>query len=284
MNQPLPGAANRYRPRCCVARRGYHPFDPTGEADNALMQKRIMNEDPDFDDEVWDQISPEAKGLIRALLHVDPARRLTIEQLLQEPWLNRAVSNEPLQLSEKRLRSFKEATAPLRAAAFATLLKRQHTHDEAGNGRTSKQEGDEPRGRMLEADMLASAFRVFDPEGKGFITESACARGAARFAPRRSRRRTSTRASRVAADLGRVLSDLGKGSSANELHETLQEAARADREGKRVLYGDFVELMSAHARSARWRPSHEHGRASLTRASMSCRLRRPDEQETVRQG
>lgn len=65
--------------------------------------------------------------------------------------------------------------------------------------------------------MLASAFRVFDPEGKGFITET---------------------------DLGRVLSDLGKGSSANELHETLQEAARADREGKRVLYGDFVELMS----------------------------------------
>lgn len=46
-------------------------------------------------------------------------------------------------------------------------------------------------------------------------------------------------------DLGRVLSSLGKsGTSAKELHSTLQEAAQADREGKRVLYGDFVGLMS----------------------------------------
>ena len=48
-----------------------------------------------------------------------------------------------------------------------------------------------------------------------------------------------------AADLGRVLSSLGKsGTSAQELHTTLHEAAQADREGRRVLYGDFVGLMS----------------------------------------
>ena len=65
--------------------------------------------------------------------------------------------------------------------------------------------------------MLTSAFRVFDPDGKGYIDEHA---------------------------LQRVLSTMGQGAaSPQELHATLSDVAVSDREGRRVLYGDFIEMM-----------------------------------------
>ena len=72
---------------------------------------------------------------------------------------------------------------------------------------------------MLETDLLTKAFRAFDKEGKGFITE---------------------------ADLRRVLtSDLGeRGVAGGELRAWLEGAAEYDREGQRVTYGSFVRMMN----------------------------------------
>ena len=246
---------------------GYHPFDPTGDATDEELQKQILDGAADWNDPVWENVSTEAKGLVAALLRTDPAKRLSIEQLLQESWLRSGgARSEPLPQSDGRLRRFRQSTAQLRAAVFATILQQQHharPHEasapsapaaEAGGGaaaaaaatatpfsrltaylnpsgraqpakpppQTQLRRHDTRSGRMLEADMLGSAFRVFDPEGKGFITED---------------------------DLGRVLASLGKSdASAQELHNTMHEAARADREGKRVLYGDFIDLMSSTER------------------------------------
>jgi CRP-like cAMP-binding protein len=258
---------------------GYHPFDPTGEADDDELIRRIQHNKPDFDDPVWEQISSSGRSLINSLLCADPKRRLTIEQLLQHPWLLQggSATSEPLVQTEARLKQFRKSTAALRAAVFATILQQQQQRSSnasggsGGSGRGPAEATQDPgaaapsfsfgaffgrakpqpqqgkgtassavaahrptpppseelkrfdsagsRGRMLEAEMLASAFRVFDPEGKGFITES---------------------------DLGRVLDSLGQRSTtAQELHATLAEATRADREGRRVLYGDFVELMTS---------------------------------------
>ena len=86
-----------------------------------------------------ERISSEARNLISALLRSDPERRLSIEQLLQEPWLRSGgARTEPLPQSDDRLRRFRESTAPLRAAVFATILQ-QHVNerplaDEGGNG------------------------------------------------------------------------------------------------------------------------------------------------------
>lgn len=42
-----------------------------------------------------------------------------------------------------------------------------------------------------------------------------------------------------------MLTSLGQAdASAQKLHATLEQAATADREGRRVLYGDFVEMMT----------------------------------------
>ena len=81
------------------------------------------------------------------------------------------------------------------------------------------------RANMLETDLLTKAFRAFDKEGKGFITE---------------------------ADLRRVLtSDLGeRGVSGGELRAWLEGAAEYDREGRRVTYGSFVRMMAHSVKSA----------------------------------
>ena len=54
------------------------------------MFKQIKGGDFNFDDEVWDAVSADAKDLIRRLIVVDPARRLTAEAALKHAWLKGA--------------------------------------------------------------------------------------------------------------------------------------------------------------------------------------------------
>ena len=71
------------------------------------------------------------------------------------------------------------------------------------------------RGGMLEGDLLARAFGAFDLRAKGYITE---------------------------ADLQRVLQrTLGLRNS--DSHEMMAGVVGADREGRRVTYGNFVRMM-----------------------------------------
>ena len=44
----------------------------------------------------WDNISSEAKDLVSKLLVKDPAERLTVQQILQHPWLAKEVPCEAL--------------------------------------------------------------------------------------------------------------------------------------------------------------------------------------------
>ena len=41
---------------------GYHPFDPSGKADDAALQSCILKGEPDWDDPAWAHDSPEAKA------------------------------------------------------------------------------------------------------------------------------------------------------------------------------------------------------------------------------
>lgn len=44
----------------------------------------------EFSDAIWDDISDEAKDLIRNLLVKDPSKRLTAVEILQHPWFDKA--------------------------------------------------------------------------------------------------------------------------------------------------------------------------------------------------
>ena len=73
---------------------GYPPF----YADNApALFKKIMDVKYDFDDPSWDDVSEEAKHLIRHLLVKNTEERYTAEQCRNHPWvLGENASDKPL--------------------------------------------------------------------------------------------------------------------------------------------------------------------------------------------
>jgi len=77
---------------------GYPPF----YADNApALFKKIMDVKYDFDDASWDEVSDDAKNLIRHLLVKDPKERYTAKQCLEDPWVQGVnVSDKMLSVKE----------------------------------------------------------------------------------------------------------------------------------------------------------------------------------------
>ena len=216
---------------------GTHPFDD-GTVDDAALEHNICELQPEFGS--W-PASAESKQLVSSLLRKDPNERLTIEQLLQHPWLKSddasALRSNSTGGSHSRqndggdgggrmgrstsrdvngkLLPFRRLTAQLRCACFAILLQQQAA--EIAPRKAAVYRKGSLRGDMLEADMLTKAFREFDIDGKGYITES---------------------------DLQRVLQMLGRQPPDDEVHGMMKGAAGFDREGQRVTYGNYVRLMT----------------------------------------
>jgi len=67
----------------------YHPFDPYGTYDNDEIWLRITRGQWDFKDKVWESVSTDAKDLLSNMMCVDPVKRLSMEQVLQHPWLQK---------------------------------------------------------------------------------------------------------------------------------------------------------------------------------------------------
>ena len=68
---------------------GYPPFysEIPNQPITQRMKRRIMSGDFDFPEKEWTNISPFVKDLIRKLLCVEASERITIDSLLQHPWL-----------------------------------------------------------------------------------------------------------------------------------------------------------------------------------------------------
>jgi serine/threonine protein kinase len=52
------------------------------------MVKAIIMCDYEFDSDVWDGISEQAKDFIRGLITREPGERLTVEDALSHPWFD----------------------------------------------------------------------------------------------------------------------------------------------------------------------------------------------------
>ncbi|KAA0162810.1 hypothetical protein FNF31_03074 [Cafeteria roenbergensis] len=92
---------------------------PKRSHDEAL--KRVIREGKFvFYPSLFGTVSDRAKDLISGMLHVDPARRLTVDQCLAHPWLadNDANPDVALDAGQRELRLF-NAKRKLRAAALA---------------------------------------------------------------------------------------------------------------------------------------------------------------------
>jgi serine/threonine protein kinase len=87
------------------------------------LLKKIKDCDYDFDDDVWDHVSPIAKNLIRGLIQLDPDKRISLDTYLASPWIQgEGVKDKPLKIVVERLSKFNDARRKFRALVLAKLV------------------------------------------------------------------------------------------------------------------------------------------------------------------
>lgn len=92
---------------------GSHPFDPTGETPDAQILSQVVNGDYDKSNAQYLKLSDSARDLIFHMLEKDPAKRYTIHQVLQHPWITESHSDSATTFSREyfdRIRGFRIVT------------------------------------------------------------------------------------------------------------------------------------------------------------------------------
>ncbi|XP_062925223.1 calcium/calmodulin-dependent protein kinase type IV isoform X2 [Mobula hypostoma] len=98
---------------------GFEPF--YDERGDQFMYKRILNCDYDFVSPWWDEVSHNAKDLVRKLILLDPKKRLTTYQALQHQWVTGKAANfVHMNNAQKKLQEF-NARRKLKAAVKAVV-------------------------------------------------------------------------------------------------------------------------------------------------------------------
>ncbi|XP_057697821.1 calcium/calmodulin-dependent protein kinase type IV [Corythoichthys intestinalis] len=98
---------------------GFEPFfDARGDQ---YMYTRILNGDYEFVSPWWDEVSLNAKDLVSKLIVLDPAKRLSVRQALQHPWvLGKAARFSHMDTAHRKLQEF-NARRKLKAAMKAVV-------------------------------------------------------------------------------------------------------------------------------------------------------------------
>uniref|UniRef100_V9KTK5 Calcium/calmodulin-dependent protein kinase type IV n=1 Tax=Callorhinchus milii TaxID=7868 RepID=V9KTK5_CALMI len=98
---------------------GFEPF--YDERGDQYMFKKILNSDYDFVSPWWDDVSLNAKDLVKKLILSDPKKRLTTYQALQHPWVTGKATNFiHMDIAQKKLQEF-NARRKLKAAVKAVV-------------------------------------------------------------------------------------------------------------------------------------------------------------------
>jgi len=65
---------------------------PFYEEDNFQLFEKIKKVEYDFSDPTWKNVSKDAQNLIKKLLVKDPKKRMTCDQLLNDPWIRGSIA------------------------------------------------------------------------------------------------------------------------------------------------------------------------------------------------
>eukprot|EP00567_Pseudictyota_dubia_P001871 CAMPEP_0197464540 /NCGR_PEP_ID=MMETSP1175-20131217/64075_1 /TAXON_ID=1003142 /ORGANISM="Triceratium dubium, Strain CCMP147" /LENGTH=422 /DNA_ID=CAMNT_0043000521 /DNA_START=3 /DNA_END=1272 /DNA_ORIENTATION=- len=145
---------------------GYPPFI---EENQKLLFRKIRAGDFEFHVEYWDQVSKDAKDLISALITVDPSKRLSAEQALQNSWItgsDAALAGKDL---GKNLEAFKTFNAKRK---FKVAVRGVVATNKIKNVGKMPQN----RGKVVrelteeEREELRESFNMFDKDGGGTIS------------------------------------------------------------------------------------------------------------------
>mmetsp|Transcript_11236 Transcript_11236/g.38336 ORF Transcript_11236/g.38336 Transcript_11236/m.38336 type:complete len:261 (+) Transcript_11236:263-1045(+) len=83
-------------------------FPPFYDENNSVLFSQIKKGDYSFPSPYWDDISSEAKDLVKKLLQVNPAKRLKSEEIVEHPWISSRHSNSSsaLLLQQEQLKKY----------------------------------------------------------------------------------------------------------------------------------------------------------------------------------
>jgi len=139
---------------------GSPPFD--GEEPEQIMEK-AKNEQPDFSSDHWHQVSPLAKGLVRFMLHKQPAKRPSAHSILKD--------NDWMKKERQEVESQLTAQSPSRHTRSAAEIKANILKFKQMNAFT-KQAMETVAHVMDEDDVatLRNTFEALDKEGDGKLT------------------------------------------------------------------------------------------------------------------
>ena len=98
-------------------------FPPFYEEELPALFDSILKARYDFPSPWWDNVTPGAKELVKALLHLDPKTRLTAEQTMKNDWVKNASSAE-LTGAKKQLKKY-NASRKLRKAALGIIAQQR---------------------------------------------------------------------------------------------------------------------------------------------------------------
>mmetsp|Transcript_26555 Transcript_26555/g.47699 ORF Transcript_26555/g.47699 Transcript_26555/m.47699 type:complete len:411 (-) Transcript_26555:1273-2505(-) len=109
---------------------GYPPFN--GRTDSSIMREAVIG-DFDFPSPEWDEVSEEAKDLVKLLLTKDSDARVSAREALNHPWLAQSIHKEVQSSTASRifsnLRSF-HISQQLQRAALAFITSQLSTKKE----------------------------------------------------------------------------------------------------------------------------------------------------------
>ncbi|XP_074138102.1 calcium/calmodulin-dependent protein kinase type IV [Sminthopsis crassicaudata] len=109
---------------------GFEPF--YDERGDQYMFKRILNCHYRFVSPWWDDVSLNAKDLVKKLIVLDPKKRLTTFQALQHPWVTGKAANfVHMDTAQKKLQEFnarRKLKAAVKAVVASTRLGSASTH------------------------------------------------------------------------------------------------------------------------------------------------------------
>ncbi|KAM3147294.1 hypothetical protein pb186bvf_000545 [Paramecium bursaria] len=104
---------------------GYPPF--VAKTENQILEKVKLGRFQ-FDPDDWDSISKEAKTLITKMLHMDPNKRLSAKQVLEDPWIQKFAPTQQINLKVlNNLRQFQAQTI-LKQALMSFIITQMSTN------------------------------------------------------------------------------------------------------------------------------------------------------------
>ncbi|CAD8058402.1 unnamed protein product [Paramecium sonneborni] len=142
---------------------GYPPF--VGKTENQILDRVKLGKFT-FDPEDWDTVSKEAKEFITKLLRMDPNKRLSAKQALEDPWLVKyAPSTQVNKKVLNNLRQFQAETI-LKQALMSYMITQMSTQKEIQDLQEEFQRLDENNDGFLSKDELLKGYLQIQTDHK----------------------------------------------------------------------------------------------------------------------